>query len=261
MTGSALPHSKAIAEQFNAFRDAVTSEIVDHSGHAATSAIYRGIFKNSLAAHAPLEHFRKNDLPLLKSASGIARRIPMLLMCRQLSLAYVELRRFIEVVSWYPYFMEHPVEWEEFSAHPEVGVVRDTADPIRFAAHREIAWHHAYIVSRFRKIEWIGEAVEMLIRDYAKSSAHVHAAIPALQGSVALPFDQITDADLRSFQGEQRRVLAAGCLVVAAAKSGSLSKLPPAERAWFDWLVGAGRATQIRASSVGAAASRPRRRG
>src|SRR5258708_33986048 len=102
MTSPALPHSGTVAKHFSEFIGDVSEEIVKQSAISGTSATCRGIFKSSLAAHAVIEEFRKGELPLLKSASGIARRIPMLLICRQLSLAYVELRRFIEVISWYP---------------------------------------------------------------------------------------------------------------------------------------------------------------
>lgn len=64
---------------------------------------------------------------------------------------------------------------------------------------------------------------------------------------------------LTAYQRDQREVLAAGCIIVAAAKPESLSALPAVERAWFDWLIGAPLARTIRASSLGAAARRHRR--
>lgn len=260
MTGSSLPHSSVIADHQKTFLSDVFREIEQQFVRVEKSAVFRGIFKTSLAAHAALEDFRKNELPLLKSASGIARRLPMLLACRQLCLAYVELRRFVEVVSWYPYFREHPVEWKEFTDHPDVGIVRDPSNPIRYAAHRELSWHHSYIEVRFAETAWIAENVNTLRTQFGRLSTFVHAALPSTTGSIAMPFDEVSDASLRQFQGVQQKVLSAGCLVVAAAKPASLAKMRPVERAWFDWLIGSALAKEIRASSVGAGVSRTGRR-
>lgn len=238
MSGSALPHSAIIAQHFEQFLTDVYDEIGKYSKTTKKSPVLRGIFKNSLAAFTAIEQFSLGELPLLRCAVGATRRIPMLLACRQLSLAYVELRRFVELASWYPYFREHPIEWDEFYSHPEVGIVRDTVQPIRFAAHRDMAWHHAYILARFSGLPGIETAVSVLGTEFAALSTHVHAAFPSLDGSMEMPFDKIGDAELRVFQDKQRIVLSAGCLVVAAAKPASVAKLPAVEKAWFFWCFG-----------------------
>ncbi|HWB08198.1 MAG TPA: hypothetical protein VG826_03195 [Pirellulales bacterium] len=124
-----------------------------------------------------------------------------------------------------------------------------------------MAWHHAYILVRFSDEPGIKNAVKTLANEFASLSTHVHAAFPSLSGDISVPFDDIDDAALRKLQGIQQRVLSAGCLVVAAAKPGSISKLPAVESAWFFWLIGSDLARTIRNSSLGAAASRQRRRG
>lgn len=251
---TALPHSSIVAKHLSEFLDDLDEEVRKSIACLRNSANYRGVFKNSLAAYVILKVLGRRELPLLKGATGITRRLPLLVACRQVSLAYVELRRFVELATWYPYFREHPVEWQELQENPERGFTRDADKPIVYCAHREISWYIAYARERFSE-EPSGlakEAIDALFKAHRNLSAHVHAVANTMPGGFLKdPFDSVAPNEIRNFQKIQRRVLSAGCILIAAAKPEKISKLEAVDRAWFDWLVGRASARKIRSEPFG----------
>ncbi len=250
-----LSHSSVVVRQVHDFLTELEEVLGGDIALLKSSSGYRSVFKTSLATYSVLVEFsRREVLPFLKGAAGVARRVPLLLACRQVSLSYVELRRFVELAVWYVYFKEHPVEWEEFAENPSRGFLRDVDKPVSYCAHREIAWYLAYTRERFKN-ESSGlavSAVNALSKHYAELSAQVHAAsgtLPRL--TLAEPFDKVDQEQLSRFRKSQKAVFANGALLVAALKPKRLGKLGANERSWFDWLIGKRDSRRLRGGPFG----------
>ena len=250
---SALPHSTVIATHLEDYLSDVQDAFEQAITNLPSSPHFRGIFKSSLAAHCALGSFAPDELLLIRVAAGIARRIPLLLAARQVSLCYVELRRFVDVVAWYPYFREHPVEWEEFQRNPTTAYVRETDRPIAFSAHREVGWFFGYIRERFASEAsgLVVEATDQISTPFGELSSHVHAAVGGTTGDLASPLDTVSPTILKAFQKTQRKILAAGTLIISGSRPNSLDLLPAVERAYFDWLIGSEWAKHIKAGPFG----------
>ena len=250
----ALPHSKQIAQELNQYLRDLQIECAAAAKSLPTSPSYRRIFKNSLACSAVLGSLARRELPLVRASRSIAARCSLLLACRQLSLAYVDLRRFIEMVVWVPYFREHRIQWAELLENPGQGFTRDPNFPISFCAHRELQWYVSYIKERLRKnpCAAIAGAVGVLSTAYCALSSHVHAATSASSGGKRYaPLDDVNEPRLRAYEHTQRAVLGSACIVIAGSCRNGLGKLDAVGRAWFDWLIGTGKAKQVRAESFG----------
>ena len=249
----AMPHSAVSQQQLEAYLADLGNEVAKCRNSLPTLSEYRAVFKTSYAAYAVLIVSARRELPFLRAAAGIARRLPLLLACRQVSLAYVELRRFLESTVWFCYFREHPVECEEFLKNPSTGPLREGEKPIAQAAHHGVSWYFAYSRERFsQEASGLGsEAVDMLGRVYPELCAQVHAAYGITLGDLSNPFDRIDPATIRSYGKLQRETLMAGCLMVAASKPRGMAKLEAVERALFDWLIGRTRSRRIRSTSFG----------
>lgn len=245
-----VPHSATLATQFDEYlKDSL--KMLDDAGHQArTSPHGRGIYKISLATYCVLTAFSKRDLVLLKAAADIVRRFPLLAASRQRSLARVDLRRFIELVTWYAYFSEHPIEWMEFQSNPKTGFVRTLETPISYCAHRERLFYTNYVKERFGfdSSRLVVNANENLNKAYAELSFDVHAASHALKStSFGSVLEIKSDDHDRDLQKIAKSVMASGCLVVAAVRPSKIHGLGPVERGWFDWLIGKEEAKKIRA--------------
>lgn len=248
---TALPHSSVITLQLNEFLDDMCEEMEVAAHDLRSCSEFRGIYKNSHAAHAVLRRLGHGQIGLLRAAQGVCVRLPLLIACRQVTLSYVELRRLIELIVWFPYFREHAVEWREFSSNPGRGFVRDMEEPIAYCAHREFRWYLAYIRERFSELEskLVQESADALNVEYANSSAFVHGGMSGAHGVQTL---EMLDTDtMARFRTAQRRVLSGACILIVAARPDALAKLNAVERAWFDWLIGATHARSVRGCGFG----------
>ena len=250
---NSIPHSAVIAEQLTDYLRDLEAELSRSVGSMSKSSTFRGIFQNSLRANAVLVALGRRELALVKHAADTARRLPLLVACRQVSLAYVELRRFLELVIAFPYFREHPIEWCRYLDEPTTGTVGATENPISFAAHRDRSWYVSYVRDRFRgeTTGLVVEAADELASHYSELSAHVHVKANVASRSIGKPFDDVANSSLRAFQETQRAVLSAGCVVVAGAKRRGITKLGAIDRAWFDWLIGKKDAKRLRSGAFG----------
>ena len=248
-----LPHSAVVHQHLRAYLADLGDEVAACVCTLPSISPFRTVFKTSLSAYAVLSVFARRELVLVRAAAGIARRLPLLLAVRQVSLAYVELRRFLEVVIWFPYFREHGLEWEEFLRTPLIGAIRDPEKPIAQAAHQGVGWYLAYSKERFSRESsgLAAGAVEALSRLYPKLCAHVHAAYGATRGDLSKPFDNCSSSAIGVFARLQRETLAAGCLTVAAARPDGMARLDAVERAWLDWLIGTARSKKLRSTAFG----------
>ncbi|MGI9515865.1 MAG: hypothetical protein ACR2NP_02360 [Pirellulaceae bacterium] len=214
---------------------------------------FRGIYKCSLATYTVLSKISSREIVLVKAAAGLARRLPVMVATQQLSLAYVQLRQFVELAVWVPYFKEHAVEWTQFLNSPSVGLSSDQDFPFKYAAHRELSWYFAYAKERFENdlTGIVGEELSNLRTQLPVLSPNAHAAYGAIQGTFHDAFDKVTTADLRKLQSVQRIVFSGGVLLILAIMPRKLSKLDAAERAWLDWLIRSKRAKQLRGDDFG----------
>lgn len=250
----ALPHSTIIHGQLTDYLNDVEAQVAGCSRRCRNSSEFRGLFKNSLAAYTVLLRLsRGRRVPFLRAATDVVRRLPLLVALQQLTPAYVELRRFLELVAWYPYFREHPVEWNAFRKDPTRGYVNEPDSPIASCAHREFRWYVRYAKERFHgsKSNETESALNEITAQYAHLSAFVHAATAVSAGSSVQPFEPTNPSQLRTYQKTQRKSLAAGCIVAASAHPSGLARLTAVERAWFNWLVGAPRSQRIAVTSLG----------
>lgn len=251
---TALPHSNIIHGQLTDYLHDIETQLSGCSTRCRDSNEFRGLFKNSLAAYTVLSRLaRRERVPLLKAASEIVRRLPLLVALQQLTPAYVELRRFLELIAWYAYFREHLVEWATFREDPGRGYVNDRDSPIAACAHREFRWFVCYAKERYRqgKSDQTINALDEFTKQHGKLSAFVHAATAVSNRSSVQPFERVDPASLRAYQRAQKSTLSSGCIVAASARPGGLARLNAVERAWFNWLVGAPRARSIAATSLG----------
>ena len=249
---TARPHSAVVAAHLSEYlRD--LEQVLGRSIRALpTNQQFRAIFKASTAAFAVLERFRRRDLSLVEAAAGVSRRIPLLIACRQISLSYVELRRFVELAIWYPYFKEHPVEWEAFRAQPAVGIITSLERPIYSMSHREIGFYSSYLKERFQgeSSKLPVRSVESLRRDYGDLSVQVHGRYRSVaEPKPSRAFDAITSVDLEQLAVTHKRILGAGCVIFASMQPAKISRLPAVERALVPVAVGTAGARIIRSGS------------
>lgn len=244
-----VPHSAVVATQYEEFLD----ESLKLSSRALTAAKksphLRGSYKSSVAAFCILNAFSKRELPLLKAAAETVRRVPFLLALQQRSLLRVELRRFIELVTWYPYFSEHPIEWSDFVSSPDEGFARSLENPIAYCAHRERAFYSNYIKERYGRDRsgLVCSANADLSKAYTALSFHVHATSALRPSGFSGVLEGQDTVEESAAQKLLREILSSGCIVAAAVKPSKVSTLSAVERGWFDWLVGNGRSMKIRA--------------
>jgi hypothetical protein len=247
-----LPHSSEIHANLKSYlQDAekLSSNLV---ATISQEPEFTGVFRNAIAAYSVLTKFsRGNQVSLLTTAASVVRRCPYLLAFGQISLARIELRRFLESVSRYPYFYEHPVEWQRVLSDPEVGTLKDDSDPIGWCAARDQKWYVNYIRVRFPdKSGLISSSLEVYNRLYRDMSSHVHVTKEsAVKFRIADVVEEPAPTELRKFRESQRMVYAAGLITSLAVKPSMLNKLTAVERSWLDWLLGSANSKAIAGGS------------
>lgn len=245
-----IPHSETIALHLNEYLQDALSTITRSIGIVPTESAFRAIYKNSLGTFTPLTKISRRRLPLLKTACGIVKRSPLLISIRQVQLAYVELRRLIEVITCYPYFVEHPIEWQAYSESPGKGYEAERDQPISWCAHRELRWYGSYVRERFSqdKSGLVAYATDTNNACYAELSKYVHATLDHLtKKPLTEAFDPIESGSLEQFAGVQRNVYRALLILAVAPKPAMIGTLNAVERDWFDWILGGPRQAKIRA--------------
>lgn len=249
-----LPHTTQVQEMMEGYLDDAEKMIDDFLRLSRGSSNFRSIYRISLAADAVLSKLatRKTG-PGLQPARSIVLRIPLLVAVGQTSVASVELRRFLEILFWYMYFAEHPVEWTSFKGTPGKAYGRTLDAPIYYCAHREMAFYVNYALERMES-EPSGiakQAITELRKTQGQLNAVVHPGVMATTTTKTPPFDDLSPADLAKFQIIQRCVFSNGCLVVAAFCRKQFDSLPSMHRAHFDWLIGTSLAKRIRSGPFG----------
>jgi hypothetical protein len=252
-----IPHSSIVRSQLDQFLGDTHTEIARISRAMSREPEFSGVFRNSVAGFAVLARFsRKSRITLLSTAASIVGRCPLLIAVGQLKLAQIELRRFVEAVSRYPYFCEHPVEWTRLLDQPAAGVNRDSEDPIAWCANREQRWYLDYIRSRFvvDSSGLILKSANDLSALYRDMSAHVHTSVESSSPNKLLETLRAAGrAELNGFRESQRRAYAAGVIAALAPRPSTLGRLTAVELAWFEWLVGKKAAQAIRGGKFAAA--------
>lgn len=250
-----LPDARTLSAQYSDFVEDLRTTLASFLDAGRSDADIKAIFRSATAAHTVFSAFGDGGQNLLLAAGGIARRCAVLAIGRQLSLARVELRRMIECVVWYVYFLDHPVEWVEFSARPGRGWGDRPQAPIAAAASAATGTFFAYAKERLQgDPSTLGKAaVDRLHVQFGNLSAEVHAAMGAVHpsGSLALAFDRYDRSRIAKLRREIQQVFSASVIVCAAVDRRLLAKLDAVGRAWFDWLVSAPPAKIIRGRPFG----------
>ena len=142
---SVLPHNTAFRKMVRAYLDETSGAIRNHVESLNGLAEYRNIYRITWATdHVYSGLGTESNRPKVDVARDILRRVPLLVAVAQLSVATIELRRFVEVLFWVLYFSEHPVEWSSFKRYPNRSYEQDKGDPISYGAHRELGFYINY---------------------------------------------------------------------------------------------------------------------
>jgi len=248
-----LPHNTQIRSDVSSYLAEVRQIVSDCTAKVEGSGDYRNIYKTCLATDSVLAKLSARERPRLSAARGLIQRVPLLVATGQLPATRNELRRFAEVVFWCIYFSDHPVEWTAFSGDPARGFEKGMSRPIAFCAFRERAFYSNYAQELFQT-ERSGLAVDAAKRlsDICnRLNAQVHAAHVAVSHELRPAWDSLTTAELQSIANTQRDACAASCIVLAAYFAQRFDRLPPVQRAWFDWLVGPAIAKKVRSGPFG----------
>lgn len=249
-----LPHTSEIQEMAEEFLGDALKFIQVLFGKMKATAEFRQVFKVCLATTAVLSKLgTRNMRPPLKAAQSIIRRVPVLVGTGQIGAAGIALRRFSELLFWTVYFTEHPVEWAEFESNPFSGYQQDKDLPIAYCAHRECGFYAKYAQERMgAEPSGLGvKAVDELRMVQKALNSNTHPGDVALGNLNGLPFDDVNQETLNEFCALLRSVVSPGCILTAAFAKARFDQLPPAHRAFFDWLVGSDRSKTIRRGSFG----------
>lgn len=237
-----IPHSAKTNSDFSELLGDLGTFVDESIKAAANDSDLKGLFRLSTALHSSLNGFLiRDESRLLNAAAGIARRVTVLAVLHQVSLAKVELRRLIECTLWYVYFHEHPVEFEAFLREPSRSWDEKRDRPISSAASSPMSFYAAYAKERFEnEPSGLGlRAVEVLRQEYGNLSGHVHAALGAMsdKGNLALPHDQWTKPVAGSLKDVVQQVFRSSIIAISASNPDLLGGLDAIPRSWFDWLV------------------------
>ena len=249
-------HNKKIAADYEEFLDQVRIATNAHLNSAHADPDLKHVFKCTMAAHTVLRSFAlRRCEKLFNAAAGIARRVAILSISRQLSLLRVELRRLIECINWFVYFADHPLEEALFLSDPGRVVDDMKDDPIAAGAYGLPAFYRAYMKSVMkREPSGIGsKAASELASAYAELSMEVHPAygVASPSATLALAADRYDTKLASKMRIEAKRVFTHAVAAAAACDPLLLSKLDAIDREWFDWLVGQNWAQIIRGTEFG----------
>ena len=248
-----LPHNAQIRSDVSSYLCEVSEVVSECSRKLQESGEYRNIYKTSLATDSVLSKLSYRETPRLAGARGLVQRVPFLIATGQLGGARSELRRFLEIVLWGIYFSDHPVEWKAFQENPKQGFGKDISQPIAYCAFRERAFFSNYVAELFKN-EPSGialEATRELSITCNELNAEVHPQKIATARGLRPAWDRPTDAELAATAKVHRSVCSACCIMLAAYLNQRFDRLPPTHRAWFDWLIGSGKAKRIRSGRFG----------
>lgn len=246
------------ADAFNDFLEDLRVTCVGNINSAFKDSDARGVFNTTYSASSILKECANNDtsaLPLLHAASGICRRCATLLVLKQISLVRVELRRFIECIFLYIYFLDHPLEWQVFCLDPSKSRTFDKDSPLSTTANALPSTYRAYakelietaerqnVRGKPQKIKWKNEgskALGNLSNLYSNLSKEVHAGMGSVHpsGSLALTQDHYTKKIAAKIREELHLTLSSGVYSVIAANPKLLSSLGSSSRKSFDQLIG-----------------------
>ena len=240
--GKGIPHSALVHDHLKAYFADARESAHNVSRKLSTQSEFVGIFRNSIAAYSVLAKFASGSrVSLLSTAASTVRRCPLLIGFGQMSIARMEVRRFIESTVRYPYFVEHPVEWSRVLSEPEVGTVKDESDPIGWCAARDQKWYVNYIKVRFPDGSGlVKESIDSYLRLYKEMSTDIHVTKDAsLNLKITDAIEMPKPAVLKDFREKQRAAYKAGLVTALAVNPKKLNKLTAIERSWFNWLLGA----------------------
>lgn len=252
-----IPHSSEIRKHHAEFVGELKITTASFLDRANADSDLLSAFKLATAFYCVVQTFGKaGNSKLLDAAAGLARRSAVLMSIRQTSLVKVELRRLVECTVWFAYFVDHPVEYEEFERNPSRGWSDDRdRGPIETVACSQIGFFLRYAQERVGKGKPLeaAKAPERLRVEYGNLSRDVHGALGALNRNATFsqahdPYDGAVAADLC---GAVDRVLTDALLTIAMLRPEWIGKLPATERGWFDWLIGSENAKAVRGGSFG----------
>lgn len=238
---SGIPHSAVVGTHITSYLQEAEKLTSKLATIVEKDPDYIGSFRNSIATYSVLAKLaRGNRVSLLSTAASTVRRAPFLIAFGQLSTAYTDLRRFLESVSRYPYFYEHPVEWRRVLTDPEAGTSKDDSDPIGWCAAREQKWYVNYVKARFPdQSGLVSAALETYARAYKVLSSHVHVTKEAAANlKIADVVQKPAAGALKGFRETQKEIYTAGLITSLAVKPSRLNSLTAIERSWLDWLLG-----------------------
>lgn len=239
--------------EYQVFVEDLGTAISSFLDDAKRNAQFKAIYNKGVAASHVLNEWKYDSPELLGAAAGAAKRAIALICIRQYSLVNVELRRFIECVSWYIYFTDHRVEWDSFKANPTHSWGKRPNKPIQTAASAPINYYLRYLEERM-KDEPSGlakSAVGVFRTEYGKLSDYIHGATPAIDGSLALTFDREDPHRHSEMRARCFKIFKNGCILVAALKLSLLENLSATDRQYFDRLVSPQTARKIREQHFG----------
>ncbi len=221
--------------------------------NAKTNSEFKSIYNKGMAAFRVLNAWTPDNKYLLGAAAGAAKRVIALVCIRQYSLVNVELRRFIECITWYVYFADHPVEWEIFTNNPGRSWEKRPEKPIEAAAHSSTNYYFRYMQERMinERSGLATKATDIFRNEYDALSVYIHGATPAIHGSLALTYDREDAREHKKIKKRCHNIFKSGCILIAALKVQLLENLNTTERTSFDKLVSSSTAKKIREQPFG----------
>ena len=257
-TSHGLPHSSVRRRHHREMLEELRVTLATFIQDAHDDAAQRSIYELCSAGYTVLRELRTSKAQqLVIGASGAARRCAILSAVRQISLARVELRRMIECVIWFVYFIDHEVEFADFQRNPTRSWDDRSKTPIAAAASAEIGFFFRYASERLStgNCPRLVESVSRLKTAYATLSTEVHAARGSVGASATLSqaHDPYNDRIAAKVRDEIDQVMTEAVLLVAGTDMNLIGGLSAIDRAWLDWLIGDDAAKAMRALTLGLA--------
>ena len=253
MSKNVLPHSSVIRKHTEEYLEDAEELAIKSISKLKKSTAYRNIYKTTLATDAVLSGLSELLTPHPSVLRSTIRKIPVHISLSQTKAAFFELRQFIETVYWVVYFSQHPVEWKAYIDGGTTGYTTDPTSPITYNSNREPSFYRNYARERFTK-EPSGlsiKAVTVLASRYSDLCKIVHGSNEAIKKNLIPAFELPTSKELEKFIVVYRAIASAGCIVLTSFNVSDFDLFPPANRAWFDWLVSAKLSKKIKSAPYG----------
>ncbi len=240
----------------------LTVNFLDDAQKAFSNSIYilkdsigfRTIYRNSLATDAILSKLlRGESAPPQFAARRIVVGVPLLICVQQFGAAKIELRRFLELITWGIYFHDHHIEWERFKSRPTRGYYKEEKDPIEHSAHRDLEYYLNYAKSRVKAdpSQLASQMVDKLRGIKGTLNEAVHPGAITELNTRSIPLDPINSTSLNEFANLQRSLFKYACLLLASIHRNRFDRFPAIYRAHFDWLIGKDLAKRVRSGPFG----------